>query len=153
MRRRLHVHTRHSGMCTVPAPWNLCRESDNEPSEVTRKLPAGELPVGAYGNTEPDRSGLQSRWNDFESFLVSLEERDLFYTANHVFSSLPGGHMVKNNPWTQAATMLEGLAVRIATLGNYVVESVFARSWTSRYLKARASRVANAASRPVAEAA
>ena len=45
------------------------------------------------------------------------------------------------------------VAVPLVTLGNYVVESVFARWWMSRYLKLRALRVASSAAGPVAEAA
>lgn len=34
MRCDLHVHTRHSGMCTVPVAKRICRESYNDPVEV-----------------------------------------------------------------------------------------------------------------------
>jgi hypothetical protein len=60
--------------------------------------------------------------------------------------------MVKSNPWNLPVSCL-GVAVPLVTLGNYVVESVFARWWMSRYLKLRALRVANSAANPVAEAA
>jgi predicted metal-dependent phosphoesterase TrpH len=221
--------------------------------EVTCRLPSGgELHVGVYDITERDHIELQRRRNDFESFRVYLEERDLFYSANHIFSSLTGvrkmedfelfehafpalethnghmlkianenaalladfaaraevggsdahaiasvgcaytvvpyardkreyldglrrglgrvrgetgsyiklsrdlwsigGSMVKSNPWTLPVSLL-GVAVPLVTLGNYVVESVFARWWMSRYLKQRALRVANSAAGPVAEAA
>jgi len=221
--------------------------------EVTCRLPSGgELHVGVYDITERDHIELQRRRNDFESFRVYLEERDLFYSANHIFSSLTGvrriedfelfeqafpaletrnghmlkianenaalladfaaraevggsdahaiasvgcaytvvpcardkreyldglrrglgrvrgeagsylklsrdlwsigGSMVRSNPWTLPVSLL-GVAVPLVTLGNYVVESVFARWWMSRYLKLRALRVANSAAGPVAEAA
>ena len=291
MRCDLHVHTRHSGMCTIPGLRRVCGESYNDPrevyeklkrlgmhlvtitdhdsigavealrsrtdfflsEEVTCKLPSGgELHVGVYDIGERDHIELQRRRDDFESFRAYLAERDLFFSANHIFSSLTGartladfelferafpafetrnGHMlrianenaalladfaavaevggsdahaiasvgcaytvvpnarnkreyldglragmgrvrgetgnywkltrdvwsigrsmVKTNPWTFPVAML-GVAVPLVTLGNYVVESVFARWWMSRYLKSRALRVANTAADPVAEAA
>ena len=221
--------------------------------EVTCKLPSGgELHVGVYDISERDHVELQRRRDDFESLRAYLCERDLFFSANHVFSSLTGirkiedfelfehafpaletrnGHMlkianenatlladfaaraevggsdahaiasvgcaytvvpyarnkreyldglrrglgrvrgetggylkltrdvwsigrsmVKSNPWTLPVSLL-GVAVPLVTLGNYVIESVFARWWMSRYLEQRALRVANSAVRPAAEAA
>src|ERR1043166_6719100 len=38
MRCDLHVHTRHSGMCTVPVLNRVCRESYNEPLAVYEVL-------------------------------------------------------------------------------------------------------------------
>lgn len=38
MKCDLHVHTRHSGMCTVPAMKRICRESYNDPREVYQTL-------------------------------------------------------------------------------------------------------------------
>jgi predicted metal-dependent phosphoesterase TrpH len=291
MRCDLHVHTRHSGMCTIPVLRRVCGESYNQPLEVYEKLKrlgmdlvtitdhdsigaveelrgrpdfflseevtctlpsGGELHVGVYDIGERDHIELQRRRDDFESLRAYLHERDLFYSANHIFSSLTGvrkiedfelfehafpaletrnGHMlrianenaalladfaaraevggsdahaigsvgcaytvvpyardkreyldglrrglgrvrgetggylkltrdlwsigrsmVKSNPWTLPVSCL-GVAVPLVTLGNYVVESVFARWWMSRYLKLRALRVANSAANPVAEAA
>jgi predicted metal-dependent phosphoesterase TrpH len=221
--------------------------------EVTCTLPSGgELHVGVYDITERDHVELQRRRNDFASLRVYLEERGLFYSANHVFSSLTGarkiedfelferafpavetrnGHMlrvanenaalladfaaraevggsdahamasvgcaytvvpyardkreyldglrrglgrvrgetggylkltrdvwsigrnmVKTNPWTLPIGML-GVAAPLVTLGNYIVESVFARWWMSRYLQHRALRVAKPATHPAVEAA
>ncbi len=221
--------------------------------EVTCKLPSGgELHVGVYDISERDHVELQRRRDDFESLRAYLCERHLFFSANHVFSSLTGirkiedfelfehafpaletrnGHMlkianenatlladfaaraevggsdahaiasvgcaytvvpyarnkreyldglrrglgrvrgetggylkltrdvwsigrsmVKSNPWTLPVSLL-GVAVPLVTLGNYVIESVFARWWMSRYLEQRALRVANSAVRPAAEAA
>jgi predicted metal-dependent phosphoesterase TrpH len=59
--------------------------------EVTCKLPAGtELHVGVYDITERDHIELERRREDFESLTSYLDERGLFYSANHVFSSLTG---------------------------------------------------------------
>jgi predicted metal-dependent phosphoesterase TrpH len=38
MRCDLHVHTHHSGMCTVPVMKRICRESYNDPREVYETL-------------------------------------------------------------------------------------------------------------------
>src|SRR5579871_6622527 len=38
MRCDLHVHTIHSGMCTVPVMNRICRESYNDPREVYETL-------------------------------------------------------------------------------------------------------------------
>ena len=129
MRCDLHVHTRHSGMCTIPVLKTFCRESYNEPlavyqklkrlgmdlvtitdhdsidaaeclrsrpdyflsEEVTCRLPSGtELHVGVYDIAERDHVELQRRRHDFEALAAYLRERNLFFSANHVFSSLTG---------------------------------------------------------------
>ena len=38
MRCDLHVHTRHSGMCTIPVLRRICRESYNDPDAVYETL-------------------------------------------------------------------------------------------------------------------
>src|SRR5580698_7581972 len=38
MKCDLHVHTHHSGMCTVPVMRRICRESYNDPREVYETL-------------------------------------------------------------------------------------------------------------------
>lgn len=59
--------------------------------EVTCRLPSGtDLHMGVYDIVERDHTELQRRRNDFESLLAYLLERDLFFSANHVFSSLTG---------------------------------------------------------------
>jgi predicted metal-dependent phosphoesterase TrpH len=220
--------------------------------EVTCTLPSGtELHVGVYDITERDHSELARRRADFESFIAYLTARGLFFSANHVFSSLTGrrsigdfllfesafpaietrnGHMlsranenaavladlaacvevggsdahamasvgcaytivprartkeeflrglrhgfgrvrgetggiwkltrdvlaigramVHEDPRTLAAAPL-ALAVPAITLGNYIVEQVFARWWMSRYRRLRALRGPGAA-QPIAEVA
>ena len=129
MRCDLHVHTRHSGMCTVPLLSRICRESYNEPQavydtlkrrgmdlvtvtdhdsidaaeglrhlpgfflseEVTCRTPTGtELHMGVYGIEERHHAGLQNRKNDLMALIAYLVEKELFFTINHVFSSLTG---------------------------------------------------------------
>lgn len=59
--------------------------------EVTCRLPSGtQLHVGVYNVTERDHIEIQLRRFDFESFTAYLRERRLFFSANHVFSSLTG---------------------------------------------------------------
>ena len=59
--------------------------------EVTCTLPSGnQLHVGVYDITERDHIELQRRRDDFESLLAWLVDHDLFFSANHVFSSLTG---------------------------------------------------------------
>lgn len=135
MRCDLHVHTLHSGMCTVPVMRKVCRESYNQPldvyaklkrlgmdlvtitdhdsidavevlrsrpdfflsEEVTCTLPSGgELHVGVYDIAERDHAQLQARRNDFDALLAYLGERDLFYSANHIFSSLTGRRTIED---------------------------------------------------------
>src|SRR5271163_4942166 len=38
MKCDLHVHTHHSGMCTVPVMKRICRESYNDPIQVYETL-------------------------------------------------------------------------------------------------------------------
>jgi len=275
MRCDLHVHTWHSGMCTLPALRRVCRECYTDPlalydhlkragmdlvtvtdhdsidaaealrsqpdfflsEEVTCHLPSGtELHVGVYDISERDHIELQRSRDDFESLAHYLHSSDLFFTANHVFSSLTGrraaadfelfetafpgietrnGHMlaiananashlsdfggcaeaggsdahvlasaarawtvvprardkqeyldglraglgrvrgatgsyriltrdilliglsmVRENPLTAVLAPL-ALAVPAVTAGNYLLESVFARYWMARYMRAR----------------
>jgi predicted metal-dependent phosphoesterase TrpH len=65
--------------------------------EVTCKLPTGtELHVGVYDIGERDHIELERRRKDFESLLAYLDERGLFYSANHVFSSLTGRRVIED---------------------------------------------------------
>src|SRR5438874_2009629 len=129
MRCDLHVHTRHSGMSTIPVLRAVCRESYNQPlavyeklknagmdlvtvtdhdsidaveglrsypdfflsEEVTCTLPSGAaLHIGVYDITERDHIELQRRRGDFDSLLAWLTDSNLFFSANHIFSSLTG---------------------------------------------------------------
>jgi hypothetical protein len=54
-----------------------------------------------------------------------------------------GGHMVRENPLTLPLAPL-ALGVPLVMAGNYVLESVFARWWMARYLRARAARFGSA---------
>ncbi len=59
--------------------------------EVSCTLPSGALlHVGVYDITDRDHIEIQRRRDDFESLAAYLNERHLFFSANHVFSSLTG---------------------------------------------------------------
>ncbi len=129
MRCDLHVHTRHSGMCTVPVMKRICRESYSEPQplyetlkgrgmdlvtvtdhdsidavevlrrhpdfflseEVTALTPDGtELHVGVYDMQELHHTEMQRRRTDLPALSAYLGEQRLFFTINHVYSSLTG---------------------------------------------------------------
>jgi len=129
MRCDLHVHTTHSGMCTVPLLNRICRESYNDAGavyealkrrgmdlvtitdhdsigaaealrrhpdfflseEVTCRTPTGtELHMGVYGIEEKQHVELQRRRMDLPALIAYLAEQNLFFTVNHVFSSLTG---------------------------------------------------------------
>jgi len=129
MRCDLHVHTRHSGMCTIPLLSKSCRESYNNPGEVyeilkrrgmnlvtvtdhdsidsveslrrhndfflseevTCTTPSGtEIHVGVYGIEERHHIELQRRRADVPALAAYLHEQEIFFSINHVFSSLTG---------------------------------------------------------------
>lgn len=129
MRCDLHVHTRHSGMCTVPVLNRVCRESYSEPQplyemlkrrgmdlvtvtdhdsidaveelrrhpdfflseEVTALTPDGtELHIGVYDMQELHHLEIQRRRKDLPALVAYLGEQKLFFTINHVYSSLTG---------------------------------------------------------------
>ena len=129
MRCDLHVHTRHSGLCTIPLLNRICRESYSDPEavyqtlkrrgmdlvtvtdhdsidaaeqlrrypdfflseEVTCHTPSGtEIHVGVYGIEERDHMELQRRRDDVPALAAYLDERKIFFSINHVFSSLTG---------------------------------------------------------------
>ena len=59
--------------------------------EVTCTLPSGtELHIGVYDITERDHIELQRRRGDFPALFAWLYDQNLFFSANHVFSSLTG---------------------------------------------------------------
>ena len=67
--------------------------------EVTCTLPSGnQLHMGVYDITERDHIELQRRRDDFESLLAWLVDQDLFFSANHIFSSLTGRRSPRGFP-------------------------------------------------------
>lgn len=135
MRCDMHVHTIHSGMCTLPVLNRVCRESYTQPDalydrlkragmdlvtvtdhdsidaaealrfhndfflseEVTCRMPSGtEIHLGVYDITERQHVEIQRRRKDVESLAAYLDEQDLFFTINHLFSCLTGRRHVSD---------------------------------------------------------
>lgn len=129
MKCDLHVHTFHSGMCTVPLLNRICKESYTSPEEayeklkklgmdlvtvtdhdsidavehlrkhpdfflseeVTVTLPGNSCAhVGVYDITERQHIEIQRRRDDVPGLISYLNEQELFFSINHVFSSLTG---------------------------------------------------------------
>ncbi|HKE07163.1 MAG TPA: PHP domain-containing protein [Candidatus Acidoferrum sp.] len=68
--------------------------------EVTVSLPTGTtMHLGVYGITERDHAEIQRRRNDFIALLMYLTERKIFFSANHIFSSLTGRRDVEDFNW------------------------------------------------------
>jgi len=138
MRCDLHVHTVHSGMCTVPVARYFCRECYSRPldvyeklkrqgmglvtitdhdsigaaeelrskpdfflsEEVTCHMPSGtEIHVGVYDIDDRQHIQLQRRRDDLPALLAYLREQDLFFSVNHVFSSLTGRREIADFEW------------------------------------------------------
>jgi predicted metal-dependent phosphoesterase TrpH len=141
MKCDLHVHSIHSGMCTVPLLKRICRESYNDPlevysilkrkrmdlvtltdhdsigaaeslrcysdfflsEEVTCLMPSGTTAhIGVFDITERQHIEIQRRRDDFVCLLAYLTERRLFFSINHIFSSLTGRRALDDFTWVEA---------------------------------------------------
>ena len=70
--------------------------------ELTCRMPSGtEVHVGVYDFHERQHEQLQRRKNDIVSLLMYLTERQLFFSINHVFSSLTGQRKLEDFSWLQ----------------------------------------------------
>jgi len=68
--------------------------------ELTCRMPSGtEVHVGVYDFHERQHPQLQQRRNDLVSLLMYLTERRLFFSINHVFSSLTGRREAEDFEW------------------------------------------------------
>jgi PHP-associated len=68
--------------------------------EVTCRMPSGtEIHVGVYDFHERQHQQLQQRREDLVSLLMYLSERRLFFSINHVFSSLTGRREREDFDW------------------------------------------------------
>jgi predicted metal-dependent phosphoesterase TrpH len=142
MKCDMHVHTVHSGMCTIPVMSHFCRESYNYPEalyeslksqgmdlvtvtdhdsidavealrsrpdfflseEVTCHLPGGnEIHVGVYDLNDRQHTEIQRRAHDFLSLHAYLNEQELLYSANHIFSGLTGRRSAEDFQWFENA--------------------------------------------------
>jgi predicted metal-dependent phosphoesterase TrpH len=70
--------------------------------ELTCRMPSGtEVHIGVYDLSERQHVQLQQRRNDLVSLLMYLTERRLFFSINHVFSSLTGPRDREDFAWFQ----------------------------------------------------
>jgi predicted metal-dependent phosphoesterase TrpH len=68
--------------------------------ELTCRMPSGtEVHIGVYDFHERQHAQLLQRRNDLVSLLMYLTERQLFFTVNHVFSSLTGSRAKEDFRW------------------------------------------------------
>jgi predicted metal-dependent phosphoesterase TrpH len=68
--------------------------------EATVQMPSGtEMHLGVYGITERDHIEIQRRRKDFISLMMYLTEKKLFFSVNHVFSSLTGQRLADDFCW------------------------------------------------------
>ena len=79
MRCDLHVHTLHSGMCTIPLLSRVCGESYNQPQEVYEKLK--RLGMDLVTITDHDSIGAMGE----------LRSRPDFFLSEEVTCRLPSG--------------------------------------------------------------
>ncbi|HTA59329.1 MAG TPA: PHP-associated domain-containing protein [Candidatus Baltobacteraceae bacterium] len=79
--------------------------------EVTVRMPTGtQIHLGVYGITEKDHAEISRRRNDFIALLMYLTERRIFFSLNHVFSSLTGRREIEDFNWF--ASYIPALEVR-----------------------------------------
>jgi predicted metal-dependent phosphoesterase TrpH len=72
--------------------------------EVTCRLPGGtEIHVGVYDLNDRQHIEIQRRANDFLSLHAYLNEQELLYSANHIFSSLTGRRTLEDFEWFENA--------------------------------------------------
>jgi predicted metal-dependent phosphoesterase TrpH len=68
--------------------------------EVTVRMPTGtQIHLGVYGITEKDHAEISRRRSDFIALVMYLTERKIFFSLNHVFSSLTGRRDVQDFDW------------------------------------------------------
>jgi len=68
--------------------------------ELTCRMPSGtEVHVGVYDFHERQHEQFQRRKNDILSLVMYLTERKLFFSINHVFSSLTGPREIEDFSW------------------------------------------------------
>lgn len=98
--------------------------------ELTCRMPSGtEVHIGVYDFHERQHAQLQQRRNDLVSLLMYLTERRLFFSVNHVFSSVTGRRENEDFEW------FESYFPAIETLNSHMLESAnsdaaaLARQW------------------------
>lgn len=70
--------------------------------EVTCRMPSGtNIHIGVYDLTERQHIQIQRRRDDLVSLLMYLTERRIFFSINHVFSSLTGPRAAEDFRWLE----------------------------------------------------
>lgn len=68
--------------------------------EVTCRMPSGtEVHIGVYDITERQHEQINKRRNDLFRLLAYLSEQGLFFTINHIFSSVTGRRNADDFEW------------------------------------------------------
>jgi predicted metal-dependent phosphoesterase TrpH len=71
--------------------------------EVTVQMPSGtEAHLGVYNLAERDHMEIQRLRNDLVALLMYLKERKLFFSVNHMFSSLTGPRAAEDFDWFES---------------------------------------------------
>jgi predicted metal-dependent phosphoesterase TrpH len=96
--------------------------------ELTCRMPSGTtVHLGVYDLTEHQHEQIQRRRNDLVALLIYLTERRLFFSINHVFSSLTGPRAREDFAWfenyfpaieTRNGQMLDGQNRHAANLAR-----------------------------------
>jgi predicted metal-dependent phosphoesterase TrpH len=86
--------------------------------ELTCRMPSGtEVHIGVYDFHERQHAQLQQRRNDLIALLMYLTERRLFFSVNHVFSSVTGRREREDFEW------FEKYFPAIETRNSHMLES------------------------------
>lgn len=98
--------------------------------ELTCRMPSGtEVHIGVYDIHERQHVQLQQRRNDLVALLMYLTERRIFFSINHVFSSVTGRREREDFAWFQE------YFPAVETHNSHMLESAnahaaaFARQW------------------------
>src|SRR5271167_230016 len=96
--------------------------------ELTCRMPSGtEVHIGVYDFHERQHAQLLQRRNDLVALLMYLTERRLFFSINHVFSSVTGRRELEDFAWfqeyfpaveTRNGQMLEGVNLHAVNLAR-----------------------------------
>jgi predicted metal-dependent phosphoesterase TrpH len=71
--------------------------------EVTCRTPSGnEIHVGVYDIDETQHIEIQRRRNDLPRLVAFLEEQQVFFSVNHIFSALTGRRTADDFDWFEA---------------------------------------------------
>ena len=132
MKCDLHVHTVHSGMCTVPLLNRICRESYSSAQYVYETLKR----CGMDLVTVTDHDSISAR--DRREFMEGLKrgqgtaigDSGDYIKLTRAVGEI-GFELLKENPWTALLAPLMA-AIPLVTLAHLALETVFAHTWGRR---------------------